>query len=300
MMIKDKITAVLKELGDAPGAIIAAYNNRKAQRRELLEGKKEEARQNYEDMTNSISASSKLQELNSKSDLASKGLSRSGESVQAKLLNDMSTKSALSNANTQYRSEVKKLEDEHTQDQLNAEEELREELSRANDRILKAAEDEREAELERERLELEKNNSEEKNRIERDKLELQKELKDKELELEREKLDVDKSTEAKRLKKIIEQYEDDIAALEDSISIYEGKEALDYDTVYKPDSSAMELYGRILDESKEGVDLWGEPDSDAYEKKVREKLEKVLSDSSLDDEYKAAIRLYARIGGFLD
>lgn len=299
-MIKDKITAVLKELGDAPGAIIAAYNNRKAQKRELLEGKKEEARQNYEDMTNSISASSKLQELNSKSDLASKGLSRSGESVQAKLLNDMSTKSALSNANTQYRSEVKKLEDEHTQDQLNAEEELREELSRANDRILKAAEDEREAELERERLELEKNNSEEKNRIERDKLELQKELKDKELELEREKLDVDKSSEAKRLKKIIEQYEDDIAALEDSISIYEGKEALDYDTVYKPDSSAMELYGRILDESKEGVDLWGETDSDSYEKKVREKLEKVLSDSSLDDEYKAAIRLYARIGGFLD
>ena len=123
--MKEIISAVFKELSEAPAAIIDAYNKMKKKRAENLESKKEEARGNYEEMSNSISAKSKLEGLNSKTALASMGLNRSGESVQAQLINDMGTKNALADANGQYRREVQGLEDEHEKQELNAEKELK-------------------------------------------------------------------------------------------------------------------------------------------------------------------------------
>ena len=206
--MKEIISAVFKELSEAPAAIIDAYNKMKKKRAENLESKKEEARGNYEEMSNSISAKSKLEGLNSKTALASMGLNRSGESVQAQLINDMGTKNALSDANKQYRSEVQGLEDEHEKQELNAEKELKDELLKVNNKMLDLAESERAAELEREKLELQKQAGQRDEALEREKLALQEDLKNKELALEKEKLEKEKLDEINELKKVIEQYED--------------------------------------------------------------------------------------------
>lgn len=290
--MKEIISAVFKELSEAPAAIIDAYNKMKKKRAENLESKKEEARGNYEEMSNSISAKSKLEGLNSKTALASMGLNRSGESVQAQLINDMGTKNALADANKQYRSEVQGLEDEHEKQELNAEKELKDELLKVNNKMLDLAENERAAELEREKLELQKQAGQRDEALEREKLALQEDLKNKELALEKEKLEKEKLDEINELKKVIEQYEKDIADLEDEESSDEKEEG------YKPDTSAMALYNKILEDSHQGS-VWEEFDQEQYNKRVKESIERVLADENLDDEYKASLRLYAYIGGYL-
>ena len=289
-MEKEKYLELLESLGGAGSEILKRYGEQSDLRESGYQAQLESAK-NARDLERSeAAAAARIAQLNTDAALSAQGLGRSGESVQARLMNDMTKNSAMENASKRYDENVRRISEEKRRDDLSAQSDLSRELTDLAKELYEA--DYRERRDQREDELAEK------------KFEAENALAEKKLELERRKTDNDISLKNYLSQKALDDlkagYEKEISDLESALAELETGGA--QGSTYKPDNDPDEVYRGILNSaSRRAGGGWGATaDDKAYRELVLKAIGDILNDPDLDENYKRTIRFYARADGFLD
>lgn len=307
-MEKEKYLELIESLGSAGSDILKRYG----EQRELIDRNYQtqlESAEKARDLERrEAAAASRIAQLNTDAALSAQGLGLSGESVQARLMNDMTRNSAMENAAKRYDENVRRISEGKRQDDLNAQSDLNRELTDLAKELYqidyRERRDQREDELADRKLEAENKKLEAENSLANKKFEAENSLAEKKLELERRKTDNDISLKNYLSQKALDDlkagYESQISDLENALAELES--GTSGASTYLPDNKPDEVYRSILNSAnRQAGGGWGATaDDKKYRELVLKALSGVLDDPYLDENFKRTIRFYARTDGFLE
>ncbi|MBQ9545237.1 MAG: hypothetical protein IJV00_08935 [Clostridia bacterium] len=128
-MEKEKYLELLGSLQSAGSEILKRYGEQIAQSDRNYQAQLDSAAKERDLERSEAAAASRIAQLNTDSALSAQGLGRSGESVQARLMNDMTRNSAMENASKRYDENVRRINEQKSQDELDARNSLNGEMT---------------------------------------------------------------------------------------------------------------------------------------------------------------------------
>ena len=309
-MIKDEMKKLWEGLSGGVEGIFEKYAKARAASDKQYQNQLDQAKQDYRAEQNAASAQARIGERNAQEMLSAHGLGKSGESLHAKLMNGLVRNDAMQEAADRYGDRILGLETAKESADAKSDGEMLSEMTGLSKELYALQQEE--ARREQEALAADRQLS-----LKEKQQNAEQSLEEQKLKLERDKLaeesrqfdkDFDEET-----KKLIEEYQEDIVELENSVSRYEGLlqqkedggsggwgELGDQDGTM-PDLPPVELYEQILVESRDGLDWWNNEEEylAEYRSRVQKKVKTVLENPAISENYRNALEVYARVGGFL-
>ncbi len=298
-MLKDEMKKLWEGLSGGMDGIYEKYSQARSARDQQYQNQLDQAKKDYQAQQNAASAQARISAKNAQNTLSAHGLSNSGESLQAQLMNDLVRNDAMNQAADRYGRTVRDLQAEKQSADAQSEGAMLSEMTGLGKDLyalkLEEAKQEQEARASERELDLKEKQYASDHSMEEQKLKLEQDR----LAEDRRQFDKEYDEE---MKKIIREYQDAIVELENSISRYEAKEAMKEDEGTVPDISALDMYEQILADSKDGLPWWDDSDEqleEDYRAKVSDNVKKIINDPAIDEDFRKSLEMYARVGGYL-
>ena len=318
-MKKQEMERLWEELSGGAEGIYQRYEQAKALRSQEAQQQKKQAKEAYDREQGRLSVAAKIRDQNTKAVLADQGLSRSGESLHAGLMNDYLHSRSADEAARQYSDAVKEMDLAQSKADAESEAEMAKEMSALHQALYSLGLEEKKLAQEGEQFlrELEQKEkqsireteqkekqsireTEQKDNQFRQQLEQDRIQWEGENDLEKEKLEEDKRQFDEGQEALAqeerEQYEEEIRELEGRL---EKKD----DGGMLPDKTPKTLYKDLLYTAEMKFADMGNYDPAAYEKKVadymRSNLLRLIEDEDLDVNYRKTLAIYGMLAGYL-